>query len=748
MRLRLAILSLITATLASPGFAQLTTAGNQLWGQGLNGLPGNAENNELFGYDVATGDFDADGILDLAIGSPGEDDGNAKGIVYVLYGTQAGPSAARVQEWQQNNDLNGNAEKGDNFGFALATGDFNGDGYSDLVIGVPGEDDGRGNVQVLYGAADGLTIQGNQIWDQDRGLEGDGRSQGDNFGYDVAVGNFNGDAYSDLAVGAPGENNSGGLVNVIYGSGAGLTANGNQRWRQGADGIQGSRDDGDLFGIALAAGDTNGDGFDELIVGAPGDESNKGQFHVIYGSAGGLTGSGNQRWRQQNDGLPDDRESDDAFGAPLAAGDFNSDGYADIAAGSLGENSGAGLVIVVPGSPNGPQGNASRRWRQGDASDEIPEKREGGDRFGSALAAGDYDLDGYQDLAIGVRGEDNNDGIVHVLYGGPDGLSLDGTQLFAQGYDGLQGTAQSGESFGYALAAGDLGGDYADELVISSPGEPDGNGRGIVQVAFGVQSTDPVITAVVGAGLGLPSVESLSFNSLGTIYGFSFYPEDTFRVATEDDLVGGLLPTNLDNVCVEMDGRRTPLLAVYPGQINFQAVTAVNQTSAEIRVVLNCGLGTEIRSNPYTIGVAPASPEFFYFTLSLDGHNPIAGYNHETGILLGRPGLLEGVTFVPAHPGDILTIFVTGLGETTPRYEPGVLPDEAADSLRNVEVRIGGRLATVIYAGVAPDYAGLYQINVEMPPDLPAGDLEIVLISGGPIDPISSPPGAYLTVEQ
>src|SRR5688500_14283099 len=109
-----------------------------------------------------------------------------------------------------------------------ASGDFNNDGFADLAIGVPGENAAAGAVSVIYGDATGLSTSrvGDQLWTQDSaGVQGDAEA-GDNFGYAVAVGNFDDDAYDDLAIGVPYENlttTSAGRVNIIYGSSSGLS---------------------------------------------------------------------------------------------------------------------------------------------------------------------------------------------------------------------------------------------------------------------------------------------------------------------------------------------------------------------------------------------------------------------------------------------------------------------------------------------------------------------------------------------
>ncbi len=746
----LPVLCLLTALFAavSPVEAQLTTDRNQVWAQGLNGTPGQANRGDGFGQEAAVGDFNGDQIADVAVGAPGDDEGRGRGAVSVYYGSATGLSALGAQEWKQGGDLGGNDENNDSFGFALAAADFNADGFDDLAVGVPGEDSSAGSVQIIYGSAGGLTAQGTQVWDQDSGLEGSGRSSGDLFGYDLAAGDFNGDRYADLAVGVPGESNSGGLVNVIFGSASGLSTAGNQRWRQGADDIQGTREDGDLFGAALAAGDTNGDGFDDLIVGSAGEDNSQGVIHVLFGNSGGLVSTNHKRWRQGSDGIPDDRENGDGFGGVLAAGDFNNDGYEDIAVSSLGENTGAGVVIIIPGSSGGSTGTGSYRLRQGDDGGNIGEQREDGDRFGSGLAVGDFNLDGYQDLAIGVRGEDNNNGIVQVVYGGASGLTGDGTQVFAQGFNGAQSQANNGDSFGYVLAAGDVGGDFADDLIVGSPGDDGGNAFGIIHVFFGVQPITATISAVVGAGLSQPAVTSVSENAIATIFGMNLFPQGQQRVVGQADLVNGRLPTMVGNTCVEMGGQRVPLFYLSETQINFQAVTTLGQQSADVQVVRDCGQADEYRSDIAQVTVAEASPEFFYFTAVDGGPNPIAAIQNASGAYVGPSGLLQGATTNPAKRGDIVSLFLTGLGATVPGFAPGELPGVAANSFRMVRLFLGDVEVTPLYAGVTPGNAGLYQVTFEVPANAPTGNVPVRVVSEGPSGNITSAADAYLALEQ
>jgi disulfide bond formation protein DsbB len=361
--------------------------------------------------------------------------------------------------------------------------DFNGDGTADLAIGAPGENNSAGAVHVLYGSAPaGLTAAGSQLWSQNSAGIAGNAEPGDIFGFALAAGDFNGDTRADLAIGAPGENDFAGLVHVLYGSAAGLTAAGSQVWWQASPGIAGNTEPRDGFGFALAAGDFNGDTRADLAIGALGENNAAGLVHVLYGSAAGLTAAGSQVWWQASPGIAGDAEPSDEFGFALAAGDFNGDTRADLAIGAPGENGFAGLVHVLYGSAAGLTAAGSQVWWQ--ASPGIAGNTEPNDGFGFALAAGDFNGDTRADLAIGAPGENGFAGLVHVLYGSaPVGLTATGSQVWWQDSPGIADGSEPDDLFGEALAAGDFNGDTRADLAIGAPGE---NGfAGLVHVLYG-----------------------------------------------------------------------------------------------------------------------------------------------------------------------------------------------------------------------------------------------------------------------
>ena len=284
----------------------------------------------------------------------------------------------------------------------------------------------------------------------------------DQFGSKLAAGDFNGDGFADLAVGAHLESvgalATAGVVHVLLGSAAGLTAAGNQLWHQDVAGVLGASEADDQFGRALATGDVDGDGFDDLAIGVPREDlaggANAGAVNLLLGSAAGLTAAGDQLWHQDSGGILDLAELDDQFGHALAVADFDADGFADLAIGVVGEDIGAlasaGAVNLLPGSAAGLTAAGDQFWQQDSAG--VLGAAAAGDQFGDALAAGDFDADGFADLAVGVFGENTaalfDVGAVNILPGSAAGLTAAGDQRWYQDSPGVLETAEGNDHFG------------------------------------------------------------------------------------------------------------------------------------------------------------------------------------------------------------------------------------------------------------------------------------------------------------
>ncbi len=320
-------------------------------------------------------------------------------------------------------------------------------------------------------------------------LQGDaGSRESDAFATRLALGDLNGDGYPDLAVGVPGD--EGPLAAPLFDSGSvmyyqgGPAGPGTFPSRVLRQPVGGGLEAGDRHGSALAVCDFNHDGFDDLAVGASGEDigtiNGAGAVFVYPGTAGGPENSGFLLLTQDTAGIPDQAEANDAFGAALACGDFDGDGFDDLAIGAPGERIDtvdlAGWIVAIPGSAAGLLATGAIAFSQ--AEPLIESDPEISDQFGSSLAVGDLDGDGFDDLAIGSRGEDEFAGCTHLLFGSSADLTASGSVILTD--ERLGGLSEAGDQLGMSLAIGDFDADGFDDLVIGIPQETFNNITGVV----------------------------------------------------------------------------------------------------------------------------------------------------------------------------------------------------------------------------------------------------------------------------
>ncbi len=306
--------------------------------------------------------------------------------------------------------------------------------------------------------------------------------------------------------------------------------------------ILGTLESDDRFGEALASGDFDNDGLDDLAVGVHyedvGTVLDAGAVNVIYGTASGLEEAGNQQWTQNSTGVGDVAETRDLFGIALAVGDFDDDGYDDLAIGATGEDYGSltsvGQVHVLYGTVSGLTGSGSFYFPSVAGA-------QTGYRLGEALAAGDFDNDGYDDLAVGGPGRDlgtvTDAGLVAILFGSPSGVSATGYQVWHQNSPGIADQAETGDQFGTTLAVGYFDADSYADLAVGVPYE---NIRSIVDAG--------AVNVLYGAASGLasagnqfwqqstPGIEDLA--ETGDRFGWALATGNFDSVAGDDLAIG------------------------------------------------------------------------------------------------------------------------------------------------------------------------------------------------------------------
>lgn len=501
------------------------------------------DNTTLYwgGPGVASGDLNGDGHDDTVVGAPGKDVGAAldAGEVQVLYGSPDGTTVTGAERIAQGRDgVVGAPEGNEVSGAAVAVGDLDGDGFDDIALGAPAATvegaRAAGEVVVVYGAAAGLLAAPRSLRLVSAQVEVPGASEsGDQFGAALTIGDVDGDGFDDLVVGAPGESHPGaevaGALTVFNGSETGLLRTGSRELWAGRNGFAGTAEAGDRLGAALGAGDVDGDGVDDVVVGAPGEDgpdggpvrNDVGALVVLRGrpttaADPGLRPTGSVELTFDSPDAAGRGTAGDQLGVSAAIGDLDGDGRGEVVAGAVGKDVGtgrdAGAVLVLPGTTTGVTAVGSQVVHSDTAG--VPGAAERGDRLGSAVAVGDVNGDGVGDLVVGLAGEDvpvggRNEvdaGAVLILPGGPSGIEASaGRELDAgSASSGLADQAEERDVLGASVAVGDVDGDDVGDLVVGAPGRdlPAAEGQRRAPDAGAVTMVD----GVVGGLLTGPSV--------------------------------------------------------------------------------------------------------------------------------------------------------------------------------------------------------------------------------------------------
>ncbi|HWM38903.1 MAG TPA: FG-GAP-like repeat-containing protein [Streptomyces sp.] len=410
-------------------------------------------------------DVDGDGYEDLTTGAP---EATVKGHVKAGYGaltfgSKSGMSVGRHQGFTQSRPgVPGTPEAGDKFGSSIATGDMDGDGYADLVVGASGEAigdvEGAGSVTIIFGSSTGLSSKA-------IAFHAPTVTAREGFGRRLSLGDFNNDGLQDLAT------VEGAKIDVVHGAK-------NLRSTPSPKITSHTPPGGGAGTGRFSAGDVDGDGYTDLVTVAYFDDpADEGTLGVLRGSKSGLKGT-----LGKNIGLP-------FADYNAVVGDVNGDDKDD--------------VVIDTGFSDGPDDHKLRTFpgtASGlDAAGAEPWK--GKPQSGTAEELADMDGDGFEDLLIADTSAPdsdgfNNAGALSVLRGSDNWLTGSGAQNLSLDTKGVAGVAEANDLFGSALAPADFNGDGAADLAVGAQGKWLGTGA---------------VSTVYGSGEGLTGDGSILF---------------------------------------------------------------------------------------------------------------------------------------------------------------------------------------------------------------------------------------------
>lgn len=247
----------------------------------------------------------------------------------------------------------------------------------------------------------------------------------------------------------------------------------------------------------------------------------------------------------------------------------------------------------------------------------------------------------------------------------------------------------------------------------------------VIRNGVGCSLDTPTIREVSSAASGAPN---MAFNGLTSVYGANFGLAGRSRSATEAEVRLLAFPKQMDCVTVLVNGKPAPITFAGAGQINFQAPFD-QLNAATVQVVANRGLPNERASTAFSSSISPLQPALFTFA----GAKSVAARGPDGSTPVAQPSVVPGGR--PAKPGDMISIFATGLGVTNPAWDSGDIVRATSPLQIPISVEVGGITVPtidILYQGAAVQaISGLYQVNVKLPVALGAGDQLLVIRQGG-----------------